>query len=530
MSGFCQGNSVTCGDGITQASCGEQCDDANAINGDGCDNDCTLSGCGNGIITGGEECDDGNLINGDGCSALCSREFHNPIPAAGDHFGTSLAALGGNIVVGTPFHDLPNAINTGVVYVLSGSTAALLRTLQNPTANPGDEFGFAVAAVGSRVVVGTPFDDTAGQDAGAVYVYDGASGALVRTFLNPAPANSGRFGWAVAAVGPHILIGAPLDPSGAGGGGTAYLYDGVTGLLRQVFLNPTPAGGDDFGFAVAALGSNVVIGAPGRDTPATQFDPAEPDTGATYLFNSANGTLLRTFISPNQNPGDNFGWSVATIGPNVLVGSPNDRAGIAIAGAAYLFNGANGATLQTLVKPTRITNDSFGFRVAALGTNKVLVSAIGDDTNALNAGAVYLFSTANGSLLEIFQKSPPTSDDDFGRALMALGPTRVVVGAPMDDTVDVDAGAVYSFQDTSCGDGMLDAGEQCDDGNLFDADGCDSNCTSTGCGNGIVTGRRGSATTATLRRATAAAQRASSRGSAATASKHPSRAATTATW
>jgi len=38
-----------------------------------------------------------------------------------------------------------------------------------------------------------------------------------------------------------------------------------------------------------------------------------------------------------------------------------------------------------------------------------------------------------------------------------------------------------------CGDGVVDAGEACDDGNLVDGDGCDSNCTLTACGNGIVT-------------------------------------------
>ncbi len=488
VSGFCQGNSTTCGDGTTQASCGEQCDDGNVVDGDGCDSNCTPTSCGNGIQTGAEECDDGNLVDGDGCSSTCLREYLNPLPAPGDLFGSSLAALGPNIVVGAPFHDVPSAINTGVVYILSGSTGGLLRTLANPTANPGDEFGFAVATVGSKVVVGAPFDDTAGSDAGAVYVFDGSTGALVRTFLNPAPANSSRFGWAVAALGGNILIGAPLDPNGTGGGGTVYLYDTVTGILKQVFLNPTPNGGDDFGFAVAALGANVIVGAPGRDTPATQFDPVKPDTGAVYVFNGTTGALLRTLVSPTANQGDNFGWSVAAVGNAVLVGDPNDHSGVAIAGAAFLFDGTSGALLRTFVKPTRVNLDAFGFRVAALGTNKALVAALGDDTGALNAGAVYVFSTIDGSLLEKFQKAVPGADDDFGRALLSFGTTRVVVGVPMDDTRGQDAGAVYAFQDTSCGDGMLDPGEQCDDGNRNDGDGCDSNCTVTGCGNGIRTG------------------------------------------
>ncbi len=56
---------------------GEQCDDGNTINGDGCDYNCTLSTCGNGIFTEttGEQCDDGNNIDGDGCSAVCTIEF-----------------------------------------------------------------------------------------------------------------------------------------------------------------------------------------------------------------------------------------------------------------------------------------------------------------------------------------------------------------------------------------------------------------------------------------------------------------------
>jgi cysteine-rich repeat protein len=488
VSGFCQGNAVTCGDGTIQASCGEQCDDGNAVDGDGCDSNCTLTACGNGIVTSGEECDDGNTVNGDGCSASCLREFLNPLPAAGDLFGSSLAALGSNIVVGAPLHDIPGALNNGIVYVVSGSTAGLLRTLQNPTPSPGDEFGFSLAVVGSKVVVGTPFDDTAGADAGAVYVFDGVSGALVRTFLNPAPANSTHFGWSVAAVGNNVLIGAPTDPNGTGGGGTVYLYDIGNGLLKQVFLNPTPTGGDNFGFAIAALGTNVIVGTPGRDTPATQFDPAKPDTGAVYLFNGANGSLLKTFVSPTPSANDSFGWSVAGVGTNVLVGSPNDHSGIAVAGAAFVFDSSTGLLLQTLTKTTRVDLDAFGYRVAALGTTKALVSALGDDTGALNAGAVYEFSTVDGSLLETFQKSPPGSDDDFGRALLALSATRVVVGAPLDDTVGQDAGAVYSFEDTSCGDGVLQAGEQCDDGNKVDGDGCDSNCTFPTCGNGIRTG------------------------------------------
>lgn len=59
-----------CGNGIVTV--GEQCDDGNAIDGDGCDRTCVPTGCGNKVVTPGEQCDDGNNVNGDGCDAGCT--------------------------------------------------------------------------------------------------------------------------------------------------------------------------------------------------------------------------------------------------------------------------------------------------------------------------------------------------------------------------------------------------------------------------------------------------------------------------
>ncbi|MCA9677821.1 MAG: DUF4215 domain-containing protein [Myxococcales bacterium] len=49
----------------------EACDDGNTVDGDGCDGNCTPTGCGNGVVTGEEACDDGNAVSGDGCDATC---------------------------------------------------------------------------------------------------------------------------------------------------------------------------------------------------------------------------------------------------------------------------------------------------------------------------------------------------------------------------------------------------------------------------------------------------------------------------
>ena len=58
-----------CGNAIPEP--GEQCDTGGESV--GCDADCTLTLCGDGLVnvSAGEQCDDGNNQDGDGCSAIC---------------------------------------------------------------------------------------------------------------------------------------------------------------------------------------------------------------------------------------------------------------------------------------------------------------------------------------------------------------------------------------------------------------------------------------------------------------------------
>jgi cysteine-rich repeat protein len=71
-----------CGNGVMEP--GEECDDGNQFDGDGCSAFCLVEApqpvCGNGVVEAGEGCDDGNIIDGDGCSALCAVEQPPPDP------------------------------------------------------------------------------------------------------------------------------------------------------------------------------------------------------------------------------------------------------------------------------------------------------------------------------------------------------------------------------------------------------------------------------------------------------------------
>jgi cysteine-rich repeat protein len=66
---------ASCGDGIRASF--EGCDDGNDVGDDGCKSDCTLPKCGDGVVDPGEECDDPDLS---ACTPLCR------LPVCGDGF------------------------------------------------------------------------------------------------------------------------------------------------------------------------------------------------------------------------------------------------------------------------------------------------------------------------------------------------------------------------------------------------------------------------------------------------------------
>ena len=67
---------ANCGNGNMDE--GEECDDGNTMDGDGCSSKCILEGCGDGVVDEGEECDDGNSIDNDECTNACG------LPKCGD--------------------------------------------------------------------------------------------------------------------------------------------------------------------------------------------------------------------------------------------------------------------------------------------------------------------------------------------------------------------------------------------------------------------------------------------------------------
>jgi Ca2+-binding RTX toxin-like protein len=366
--------------------------------------------------------------------------------ATTDNIPSAIATGGGNVLLGVANRDA-GAVDAGAVDVYT-EAGAFVRTLTAPTAVAAARFGSSVAVVGNHAVVGAP-----GTGSGTVYVFDLTTGALVQTITAPGAAPGDKFGSSVAAVGVFVAVGAPgRTVDAAPGAGAAYLFDPETGALLQTFRNPTPQPNDEFGTALAAVGGNLLVGAPGDDS-------AGADAGAAYLFDVGQARMLATVTNPNPTfAGSGFGGVLAASGMRAAVGAKFDDSAGLDAGGVYLFDfdlasTTFGVLLHTFRSPNPSPNGSRFGTALAFDRNRLLVGAEADGTTIGNSGSAFLMdadpdSPTFGGNIRTFKKTTPVAADRFGAAVAFLG-DGVLVGAPQDDLPVADAGRVYQFNATS---------------------------------------------------------------------------------
>ena len=101
-----------------------------------------------------------------------------------------------------------------------------------------------------------------------------------------------------------------------------------------------------------------------------------------------------------------------------------------------------GQQLKKIQASDAEANDYFGISVAVSDT-RIVVGAPNEDTTASNAGSAYIFDI-NGNQLAKIQASDAEANDYFGWSV-AASDTRIVVGANWEDTTASAAGSAYIF-------------------------------------------------------------------------------------
>ena len=242
-------------------------------------------------------------------------------------------------------------------------------------------------------------------------------------------ADSDQFGASVAVGNNRIVVGAYGDDDNGSTSGSAYIYN-LNGT-NEIKITPSDnAAADRFGQSVAIGHSRIVVGAYGDDDNGS-------DSGSAYIFDLA-GNQLSKIIPSDGAAGDRFGVFVAIGNNKIVVGAYGDDDNGSDSGSAYIYD-LDGTNEIKLIAYDATSNDFFGISVA-IGNGRIVVGAPGINSFS---GAAYIFDLAGNQLSKI-TASDGVANCSFGQSV-AIGNGRIVVGAPGDNRGGYRLGSAYIF-------------------------------------------------------------------------------------
>ena len=346
-----------------------------------------------------------------------------------------------------------------------------------------DQFGYSVSSAGdvngdgySDIIIGAPFNDAGGSNAGRAYIYFG--GSIINSGIDvilTGLAAGDQFGFTVATAGDvngdgysDVISGAPLNDANGSNSGRAYIYFGGSTMnnVADVILSGSVSS-DQFGYSVSTAGdmngdgySDVISGAILNDAGGSNAGRAYVYFGGSVVNNVADVILTGLAVS------DQFGFSVSSAGDfngdgygDVISGANVNDGGGANSGRAYIYYGANAPdNTADVILTGAASNDQFGYSVSSAGDingdgySDVVCGAPFNDAGGADAGRSYIYfggSVADNAADVTFTGA--AAGDQFGSSVSSAGDingdgySEVIAGANLFDLGGLNTGRAYVY-------------------------------------------------------------------------------------
>ena len=450
-----------------------------------------------------------------------------------DRYGWAVSIHNGTLVVGADGADDGGNTNSGVAHVYRyvagspGTNGQMLGNwdyevkLQAADSHAFLWFGWSLHITESAVAVGAILDNSVASANGAVYVFFRnathiPSASSAQKIVGPNATAGDKFGFAVSLSSEWLAIGAPFHRTQVGNlrAGSVYLYSQLSYpvgqfSLKQTLYAPSESAKDDmrFGAALDIFDFKAVVGAPFWSV----------QRGAWFNYNLVADVWLNkeSVIGTSNSPGVSLGHAVGINHNVTLVGSPyasdstyTDRGEAKSYAVPFCGDGTTQSPEQCDDK-----NDIDGDGCSSLCVIENLWSCLGQPSECFLCGSGVLDGTeecddggnvdhdgcSSDCKIEAYYQCSGTNPSacfkcgngrfeglveqcDDGNRDGGDGCSSMCVIEPKWDCYSVNA----TFNGTStmtnhsicqlCGNGKLEGTEICDDGNLFNGDGCSEGC------------------------------------------------------
>ena len=264
----------------------------------------------------------------------------------------------------------------------------------------------------------------------------------------PLPGDEGiHWGQSVDISGTTFIAGHQSGLGQFGDNDGVYIMEqrGQEWEVLNHFLSPNPGQADYFGLAVALDGDLAVIGAPEQGGKPREWADGLGEIYAYRRGGEGRFVLMQALTANDRQGGEMFGYSVDISGNTVIAGAPYHNTS---QGAVYVYvlEGTEWKQQAKLQANAAFWADRFGWD-CAISEDTIVVGAPLADAPERNAGAAYVFKRKGDVWTQVAELIPHDGEggDSFGISV-DVSKNRVIVGANRDkNSLRRLSGSAYIF-------------------------------------------------------------------------------------